>query len=185
MAGQVGPMAKPYWDQVVTGARSPYECRTLYCPEDPYQPKPTSGWGNISYAYNWVGLSGQGTNIFRAAPSPAVKPGRVRFPSQTIVLVDSGINLSPWPPVGYFYCRAWYDPWNGYPYPRHRGACNVVWVDGHVSPVVAPDGTHQSLYWPTASGHPVALGNVWPISGSYWYQNNPEANLPYDHWMPY
>ena len=40
---------------------------------------------------------------------------------------------------------------DGTAWPRHHGACNVLWLDGHVTSVEAPDpGDPESLYRPEA-----------------------------------
>ncbi len=151
---------------------------SFHCPKDPHPLGGSASGGidnrGVSYAYNWMGLTGQGYDVDIKAPTRGVKPEQVTFPSQTIVLVDSGINApTPGPPTGYFYCRPTYDVSNGYAYPRHNGFCNVLWVDGHVSAVKASDGTAQSLY------NAEALGN------STFVNANGGVDLTRNHWYPY
>jgi prepilin-type N-terminal cleavage/methylation domain-containing protein/prepilin-type processing-associated H-X9-DG protein len=145
----------------------------FHCPKDPGTLGVSDSGPNdnraVSYAYNWIGLSGQGQGLVTLAPTSAVRPEQVSHPSTTVLLVDCGIRPTPVPPIGYFYCRTEGDINNGVPYPRHQGFCNVCWVDGHVSAVKAPAGTYQSLYDAGALGNTGLSGNQ--ASFDYWLPN--------------
>lgn len=139
--------------------------KVLHCLSDS-RAYSANDWMGVSYAYNYVGVSGQGRTVFDNAkiPSGRVNPGALAKASNTILVVDSGINdgakvtltsHETKPPEGWFSCRGNFDKNNGYAYPRHDGICNILWADGHVSGVKAPDGTAESLY------KPEVLGDLW------------------------
>ncbi|WFB34692.1 type II secretion system protein [Kiritimatiellota bacterium B12222] len=150
----------------------------LFCPEDAQKQRSTRGARQISYAYNWIGLSGQGRSKVNNSLVPATPVDLTMLddPAETVVLMDAGINngihVTPSDtrgkaPVGYFYCRPWFDKWNGYPYPRHNGVCNILWADGRVQAFVAPDGTAESMY------SDEALGHLWNNKVNHWTPSQP------------
>ncbi len=100
----------------------------------------TESWTNgyISYGYNYWYLPGN-------------KISRVKKPSETIGLVEASGRATG---SGYGYCKAlsWCDTGNPIAYPRHKGAANVMWLDGHVTSVLSVNRIYSGLYDQDALG---------------------------------
>jgi prepilin-type processing-associated H-X9-DG protein len=80
----------------------------------------------IHYGYNYVFI-GAGVGRTPASPIPA-KDLQVKKASETIMLGETN------PQTRYGF-RA---DWSGSFYTYHANACNILWVDGHVSSVKNP-----------------------------------------------
>ena len=118
---------------------------------------------DISYGYNDMGIGGAGeayhlgylpSRLSYLYPNPA-HFGGVKDPDSVILVADTGINVSSspsgnggngWSVFGTFTNSSA----TGVVVPRHSKQCNILWIDGHASSVLAPAGTWNSLY--TASG---------------------------------
>lgn len=167
----LNPYGKPgdvsFWHEAIAGSQ-PVQNLPLWCPRDGGKPKFELGsWKGyfVSYGYNGCGLGGyKGTFAASKWDSSLTQGDDVVDTSRTVVLAESAINptLSQ-NPDGWAGYRQWNDPWNGNPYPRHEDRCNTLWVDGHVSQVVALDRTYVSLYLapPDAFGTPWTTTNWW------------------------
>jgi prepilin-type N-terminal cleavage/methylation domain-containing protein/prepilin-type processing-associated H-X9-DG protein len=158
-----------YWyEAILTG--DPHKM-PIWCPIDPGSEKFEMGnWKQlfVSYGYNGHGLGGIEVDWLGECYKTTLTQGAdIADPSGTVLLAESAINptLSA-NPDGWAKYRTWPDPWNGNPYPRHEDRCNTLWVDGHVSAVVALDGTFESLYWPP----PEAFGDArhWHTEENCW-----------------
>lgn len=82
----------------------------------------------------------------------------VRDPSNLIVLTDS--RHFNW--FGHFGSHYLYPYFKSNPHDdgiswiRHLGACNVLWYDGHITSVLAPEPENpESIYYAEA------LGDIW------------------------
>ena len=164
--------------------------RLLLCPEGiatnattaklasaPAYYKSDNSFPNISYGYNWTGLSGMmryypndASNnmdftqppLYTKGPAsasyqyyemyscgrpwlgPAAKMLNILSPGSMVLAFDCGINLNgtPWS-----YALMHYDPWNGYPEPRHPNySGNFVYVDGHVESLRSADHLGSGFY---------------------------------------
>ena len=163
------PQGMPLW--------CPLDARTEAILDNPANPwSRADPWHYVSYGYNGCGLGGYGSD-WQVGEDPlygynlwehdATEGGDVAEPARTVVLAEAAIrpNLTTpprdWP--GWAIYRNWHDPNNGAVYSRHEDRCHTLWVDGHVSHVVAADGTYQSLYWapPDGYGNPWTATNWW------------------------
>ena len=130
------------------------EPKTFVCPA-------ACGTAPISQVY--LGNISSGLNIALTFNYPdtadwwglPVRAGDVS--SKTIILGDAA--MSGRGDDGYFYgayymyAQPYTSPGGGQAWPRHSGACNILWGDGHVSTVAAPDPkAPESLYEPEALG---------------------------------
>jgi len=115
-------------------------------------------WQYGAYGYNFY-FMGCGAG-FLSWPADAAsyyipaKGARIKHPSQTIVLTDSG-NES------YQYCNIYptYTAGNdGQIYPRHAKAVNVSWADGHVSDEKVPNISNPYAADPFRNGN--TNGNI-------------------------
>lgn len=154
----------PYYDDISLGFTQPQTNRTwhhklingnylagieaFFCPSSQYTGAPLSPpWTPKSYASYWGGISyGMPTSLSRdydqaGFPNVAASLRNIRDHAGTILLVDG----RPWSGTTFFGTR-WVYPVSavGNPpgddamaWPRHNGACNALWVDGHVSAAVA------------------------------------------------
>ena len=83
-------------------------------------------------------------------------------PAATIEIADGQIvdpaSKQVW---GCFYIRPYYNGSDG-PSIRHNGACDVLWVDGHVTPVMATNPKEQRTIYDAK-----ALTNT-GLNPNYW-----------------
>jgi prepilin-type N-terminal cleavage/methylation domain-containing protein/prepilin-type processing-associated H-X9-DG protein len=143
-----------HWHQkLVNGNYLPYSTgqNVFFCPSS--QHKLTVADPKF-YAYYWGGISyGLSVSLAHndAGQAEFATYAKVRNHSQTIAVTDSydsnGTDM-----FGSGYVYGWshmgYPPNDdGMAWPRHRGACSVLWVDGHVSSVTATNpGDPGTLY---------------------------------------
>lgn len=134
------PLASRYWTGALAGYlgrkesgwfSSYQDMPVFFCPSRP------GVWG---YGYNYYGLS-----PFTSPKNPGdptallIKRSAVARPSRTVMFVDSHVPKGlEWRPFVRYPTYAT-DRWSSEPPGpftisfRHRGSCNVAWVDGHVS----------------------------------------------------
>jgi prepilin-type processing-associated H-X9-DG protein/prepilin-type N-terminal cleavage/methylation domain-containing protein len=183
----------PLWYDVILPSQYSKQMKAtlLTCPKDSNPASDDPGRmpsGNISYGYNFIYLGGLMTELWSGQASWAATWGRadicrptrygtVRHSAETILVLDAGIaggNNQAWTPdsLGWFHALPWGDPWNGVATTRHNGQCNVLWMDGHVSPVRPTNNDPTKLYDDNA------LGNPWSDGGN--------ANVPQtdNRWDP-
>lgn len=151
----------------------------MRCPNDPQM---TISGMNVSYGYNWGGLGGCLREMGPAPSGPTtwngraqyvmdqdasladpVRPGRVKQPVETVLVVDSAFTGgAPLEANGWFRAINFADA-NGGAFPRHNWYCNVLWIDGHVTGVRCPkNATGQwdwRLYYTDKSLGNVFMGN--------------------------
>ncbi|MBI4025032.1 MAG: prepilin-type N-terminal cleavage/methylation domain-containing protein [Verrucomicrobia bacterium] len=164
---------RPWYSKLVNGN---YMQKTdvLFCPIAKSATGETQAdalyWGAISYGKN----RGLDIDYILGSPTYGVAVpatlATIRSPAQTILMVDSwagnGLNADGTPFSWYGFC--WVNPWasgngTGVAWPRHRGICNVLWVDGHVTGVRAPNNNPASIY------NVNALSEINPSVGpDYW-----------------
>jgi prepilin-type N-terminal cleavage/methylation domain-containing protein/prepilin-type processing-associated H-X9-DG protein len=171
-----------WWHQVISSETATTgAARIFMCSEDPHKPSdiPWSGApsntayrdGYISQGYNAQGLGGQGWVGFAGSgtPSPyttAAPQAQVAKPSQTVLVGDVIHPTASYAATGYGYAMLAANAWPA-AYPRHGGKrqCNILWADGHCSPVrAAAAGDSTSLYDITALGlhnRDNALDTLW------------------------
>ena len=116
--------------------------------------------GYISY-----GMSSGLTYDYSQAGYP-VSPAKIqdiRQPANTILLVDASHKESATRTTGTFFVRPYYQVlgWDVASI-RHEGACNALWVDGHVTPVKAPNPKDEkTIYYQTALTDYSMGSNYW------------------------
>ena len=120
-------------------------------------------WVEFGYNNNNLGSS---LRLSWSGPDPvpdAYRPANVVDvvnPTQTILFTDSvQRDAAPGRVVGYHSVNDLYNTATAYSDPRHSGAVNVVWVDGHGSAVAASDP--DNAYTPDAL---TAIGD----KNNYW-----------------
>jgi prepilin-type N-terminal cleavage/methylation domain-containing protein/prepilin-type processing-associated H-X9-DG protein len=154
---------------------------------------PNSLSQTISYGYDYCALGGllREPDVEWMVP-PSVDPingigpcgneanpaayGGITSPVNTILCAESGTsqNAQSPPPAwnGCYLFRNYEDINAGSLVNRHGRNCNTLWCDGHVSPIVTPDGTVGGLYSAGAMGNIWGHGNVYPLA---LWRGNPEA----------
>lgn len=161
-----------YWYNIIMpGTHKGEGVGVLFCPSDLYTMDgdyaDLARKFNISYGYNVAGLAGlnRETGGYLADRRPWLKDpqklNKIRNPQQVILAAESAttnkLNLTPsgngadsW---GRLHC--WKNaPQNGQMVIRHGTATNILWVDGHVTSVVTPDGRWTTLYSADFFGDP-------------------------------
>lgn len=132
---------------------------------DPYVSNPqewATFWGFPSYGMN-LALD------YDENASPIVqRPARIneiKNSSQKIFAADAAMYHQPSKGSYYLYTvpRSTATPGDdGVVWPRHRGACNVLWVDGHVTTVMATDRSRpDTLYDAGALTQHYLTPNYW------------------------
>ncbi len=118
-------------------------------------------WGDVSYGIN-IALSFDYPNTENFQP-----PARITdISAKTIVVTDAAMtpDFDDSQKHGCYYVYPWPNSGSGsgQSYPRHGGSCNVLWGDGHVSAVRAPNPrSPASLYEPEALGRTYASSEYW------------------------
>lgn len=104
-------------------------------------------------------------------PTLSVKLDRLSDPTNMVTLTDTIKVVFPrfYENQGMTYVYAWFytgSDGGGIAWPRHgRTTCNVLWMDGHVTGVMAPDpGDPSTLYMP------MALSRLW-VNPDHWNRN--------------
>jgi len=143
------------WYQQLGQAKGVYG-GSFWCPEDPNSttigPGVPAGefhlmnwtYGYISYGYNWCFLAPTGV--------PSTRLAQISRPAAKVMTLDNtgGALSGQLQPTGYFMVMSWNDPAQPVAWPRHNrtpaggGLCNVLWVDGHVSGMMAD--SYGALY---------------------------------------
>lgn len=123
-----------YYNPDGTGTAFPWSLAILpyvksnqlfFCPSDTtpgHNSANSVSTGNVSYGYNYAYLAMAGN--YAATPAPLNLITSVKYPSETLLLGDTGLNVT-----GYviYYSSATYEPRD-----QHLGGCNFAFVDGHV-----------------------------------------------------
>ncbi|HCE42216.1 MAG TPA: hypothetical protein DET40_01540 [Lentisphaeria bacterium] len=127
----------------------------FFCPSDTSTPEKTQAgrllYGQISYGYNSHMLGGQNqdgddgpvTWMVDAWSAPyntydkAAQIDKIKKPSLTILATETAAQWNTGLLFGYYHVYPWCDLDNPAPYGRHRFACVVTWMDGHVDAIVA------------------------------------------------
>ena len=128
----------------------------LYCPKDQLniQAKSSVNYNNgyVSYGFNFKSLNSR-------------KLLEARYPTETVMFTDSAVGLktSPTDGIGYFFVANSLN-WD-WPqvFARHGFSANVVWLDGHVSPAMSPNGFYGNFYIPTVLGATGGNGSKWDL----------------------
>ncbi len=142
------------------------------CPSSPNKPGSGTydipGWyyRYISYGYNYYNI-GCSLRASGGLNSPPAKLSQIKNPSATVLLVDSieanNAGISQY--AGYFVSTDDAGTGDrGRPHPRHSGACNVLWVDGHVSAVTFSASDLPTFYTSFVKylpGYWSGTSNVW------------------------
>ncbi|PVY43483.1 prepilin-type N-terminal cleavage/methylation domain-containing protein [Victivallis vadensis] len=96
-----------------------------------------SRYAYVDYGYNYRNLGSSerngGTPIAGLALGAPAKTGKVKQPTKTICMVDTGSTAAAELSGGYFTVEDMEQTWGGRPMGRHGGNVNVLWVDGHVT----------------------------------------------------
>lgn len=125
-----------------------------------------SGFGFIDYGYNyaWIGSSrryadpGATTEMVQGPPA---KESRIRKPSSTITMVDSGQYADASLSHG-SYCvdENMGQTWGARPMTRHSGSANILWCDGRVS---SAKGNCNMVVNTPMSGYPNVYASVYEL----------------------
>ena len=159
---KAGTSYVPYFAMILDFKKDTGSSDVLWCPSDPnlqWKDKATlwDEW-RVSYGYNYCYL-------------PDSKLSQVKRPSETVMLCESAVNLTSSPPAqnaGYFITIAWKDSANPIAWPRHANRCNVLWVDGHVTPAVGKENSWSSLYQDSVLGHRWSNGTDGGGKDNHW-----------------
>lgn len=99
--------------------------------------------GRISYGYNRKGMNSRTNDPAAFNDGRGVRLSSLATPSDRILLLDTAvINAGNY--HGWFNALPWRDYTQGSAFPRHSSTgymANVLWVDGHASPVVSPSAS--------------------------------------------
>jgi len=162
------PQTETYWYNKLINGKFLISEQVLFCPNSTHSinhPTVTPEyyaiyWGGISYGMN-IALS---IDYYGAGfPIKAANYAKLQA-AETIVLVDAsevdGTNMFG---ISYVYPYAQTHIDAGVAWPRHAGAtCNVLWADGHVTPVKATQPKNPaSLYAPGALGRIFVQPDHW------------------------
>jgi prepilin-type N-terminal cleavage/methylation domain-containing protein/prepilin-type processing-associated H-X9-DG protein len=113
--------------------------------------------GTVSYGMSMELATDPVTSEFHPA-----KLSQIMQPAATIEIIDGQIiNPVSKQVFGCFYVRPYYNGSDG-PSIRHNGACDVLWVDGHVTPVMATNPKDQRTIYDAK-----ALTNT-GLTPNYW-----------------
>ena len=161
------PQTETYWYQKLTNGKYLEYTDVYFCPQSEHSLSPPAGWTAKNYALYWGGIS-YGMNIAMSidygdrSNAPYYNTRRADFAtvdrvSNTILVVDAqNYHGSNFYGIRYAYpfSREYASPGDdGMAWPRHGGSCSVLWLDGHVTGVQAPNADRpESLYWPEALG---------------------------------
>jgi len=146
-----------YWHQRMADEMNMQHSGTLWCPADPVDGKQTKetnyNQGRISYGFNRL-VGGKSL-------------GALTQPSQTVLTIETAIKGTDFDGCGFFVVWAWYNGADGqpHPWPRHDGAANILWTDGHVAKTMSADKTMAGFYDASVLNHAWTDDNKWTIDG--------------------
>ena len=87
---------------------------------------------DFGYNYGYVGARAYAEPTNPVRYSISAKRSRIKSPTKTICLTDI-YNVRSATYAGYYYIRPYYATSGGLIDARHRGAVNVLWIDGHAT----------------------------------------------------
>ncbi|MBO5689978.1 MAG: prepilin-type N-terminal cleavage/methylation domain-containing protein [Lentisphaeria bacterium] len=97
---------------------------------------PTTTCSSYGYNWHWIGSGCKTAMGWTEGMKHPAKLNQVKQPSATITYVDTvqGPAGDQFYNGGYACASVYRDTGSdGQPSPRHNGACNIAWLDGHVS----------------------------------------------------
>jgi len=164
--------AEKLWHQKLYNGKHIASKFVFFCPENNLLPPPHPAFNVIEEFAFHIGTIHYGMNIGLTIPYDtnigiydSAKVTKLRNATETIVVVDSG-RAGNDPAFG----THWVYPFPRLPslfddsvaWPRHQGACNVLWADGHVSTVRATDPKNAATLYDTGALTQLAdTNNYW------------------------